>query len=55
MTRWNAFIKKKKAMVVISLKDTITTIRKFLGPVVESIENDTSFSEKWSYEEDNWV
>ena len=55
MTRWNAFIKKKKAMMDISLKDTITTIRKFLGPVVESIENDTSFSEKWSYEEDNWV
>ena len=39
ITRWNAFIKKKKAMRYASFEETISTIRKFVGPVIDSIEN----------------
>ena len=54
ITRWNAFIKKKKAMINASLKETISTIRKFVGPVIESIENETHWSKHWSHEDEIW-
>ena len=54
ITRWNAFIKKKKAMRYASFEETISTIRKFVGPVMESIENETQWPKHWSHEDESW-
>ena len=54
ITRWNAFIKKKKAMRYASFEETISTIRKFVGPVIESIENETQWPKHWSHEDESW-
>ena len=35
--RWSSFIKKKKAMINISLEDTINVINDLLKPIVEAI------------------
>ena len=47
--RWNSFIKKKKAMVSISLEDTIDLINDLLKPIVETIINNQNFSKLWNH------
>ena len=54
-SRWKSFVKKKKALLPISLEDTIRSIQQFLGPVAESIAQDESFSGKWSHDEQKWM
>ena len=54
-SRWKAFVKKKKALIPVSLEETIETIEAFLGPVVGAIKNNSSFSQKWLHEQQKWV
>ena len=54
-SRWKAFVRKKKAMLPVSLEDTIEMFEQFLGPVVNSINGGKNFSGKWSNEERRWV
>ena len=54
-SRWKAFVKKKKALIPVSLEETIETIEVFLGPVVGAIKNNSSFSQKWLHEQQKWV
>lgn len=41
--RWNAFIKKKKAMINVTFKETMSIVVILLEPIVNSINNDTKF------------
>lgn len=53
--RWNSFIKKKKAINRISLNETISVIKELIMPIVDSIENNTSFNYKWSKDKRIWL
>lgn len=55
-SRWKSFIRKKKALLdLTSLSDTIETIRRFIGPLVDSVGSGSSFSGQWSHERQNWI
>ncbi len=49
-TRWNSFVKKKQAMVKVDLLEVINTIRYFLNPIVDAIDNGQGFDKIWNYE-----
>ena len=53
-SRWNAFIKKKQAMVSVSLEETIRIIQAFLTPIAEFITNAGSCPGQWRYEKRAW-
>ena len=53
--RWQAFVKKKKALINIEFEDTIEHIKKLLIPIVEAIENDEEFNLKWDKDKKEWV
>lgn len=53
--RWNSFIKKKKTINRISLNETISVIKELIMPIVDSIENNTSFNCKWSKDKRIWL
>lgn len=53
-TRWKAFVKKKKAMLPVSLEDTIAGIQQFIQPVVDAVINNEKFDCKWSHEQKKW-
>ena len=52
--RWNSFIKKKKAMINISLEDTFNLINDLLKPIVDSIRNNQDLSILWNHVTLNW-
>ena len=52
--RWNSFIKKKKAMMELSLKDTINLINKLLIPIVNALTNDEEFNKYWDSSTLTW-
>ena len=52
--RWNSFIKKKKAMMELSLKDTINLINKLLMPIVNALPNDEEFNKYWDSSTLTW-
>lgn len=54
-TRWKAFVKKKKAMLSVSLEETIKAIQLLMQPVVNAIKNNEVFEGKWSHDEQRWV
>ena len=54
-SRWKAFVKKKKALILVTLKETIHTMEVFLGPVAEAIRSNVQFTGKWKHEEGKWV
>lgn len=41
-TRWNAFLKKKKVLVTISLEEVLAEIKRFVFPLLEGTEPDSS-------------
>ena len=47
--RWNSFVKKKKAMINVSLEDTINIINDLLNPIVASIIHNKDFSKIWNH------
>lgn len=52
--RWKAFLKKKKALVNIELKDAVSLLRVLMLPVVDSIIDDRAYDEKWNHESLRW-
>lgn len=50
-TRWNAFLKKKKALVQISLEETILGVKTFAEPLLEDTNTDAC---KWNPENRVW-
>ena len=54
-TRWNAFVKKKKALLPITLQETIEMIQKFLLPVANAVLSNSKFDASWSHEQQNWL
>lgn len=52
--RWNAFIKKKKAMMHVDFSKTIDLIKILLEPLVVSINDATLFERVWSKEIKRW-
>lgn len=53
--RWNAFIKKKKAMVKVEFTEVIEQVKKLLMPIVEAIEQNKEFEYHWNKEGQEWV
>ena len=54
-TRWNAFIKRKKAMLPISLEDTIDAMKQLLQPIIVAIQTDSDFSKTWHHDKHQWI
>ena len=54
-TRWNAFVKKKKALLPITLQETIEMIQKFMLPVANAVLSNSKFDASWSHEQQNWL
>lgn len=55
LVRWQSFAKKKKAMMNVSLKDTIVQMKCFLLPVVHAIQTESSFDLEWKPEKSMWI
>ncbi len=53
-SRWSAFVKRKRAMLPVSLEDTIAIMRNFLEPVLEAIRHGEEFNFKWCHEQKKW-
>ena len=53
-SRWNAFIKKKRAMINLTFKETMSTIEILLEPIVDSINNNTEFLLNWDSLNKKW-
>lgn len=53
--RWNSFINKKKALIKISLADSLFQIKNLLLPVIDSIKNDTDFEMNWDRKSKKWI
>lgn len=54
-SRWKSFVKKKKAMLPVTMEETIGSIQTFLLPVVESIRAGEKLDKRWDYENQLWV
>ena len=53
-SRWKAFMKKKQAMVSVSLEETIRIIQAFLIPIIVSVTNMESHPGQWLCEKQKW-
>lgn len=53
--RWNAFIKKKKAMMKIEFEEAIEQSKKLLLPIVEAIEQNKKFDYQWDRDKKIWI
>lgn len=53
-SRWKAFVKKKKAMLPITLEDAIRTIHLFLGPIADAINKGENALGRWDHETQSW-
>ncbi|WP_319756383.1 nucleotidyl transferase AbiEii/AbiGii toxin family protein [uncultured Sphaerochaeta sp.] len=54
ISRWNAFIKIKKALIPVGFPESVEKIKEFLLPVVKAIQCDENFHSIWSSEEGAW-
>ena len=52
--RWNSFVKKKKALIKLSLEETVQLLKIFLFPIVEAIKKNELFERTWSHEKKMW-
>ena len=52
--RWNAFTRKKKALVQVELKDVIERIRRLALPVIEDIKSGSIQKKHWDASEEMW-
>lgn len=52
--RWNAFTRKKKALVQVELKDVIERIRRLALPVIEDIKSGSIQKRRWDASEEMW-
>lgn len=53
--RWEAFIKKKKALVKVNFEEAIQLLRALLIPIVEAIHSEEAFEQCWNKETKRWV
>lgn len=53
-SRWNAFVKKKQAMISVSLDETIQMIRSFLMPITTFIIGAGECPAHWSHDKQMW-
>lgn len=53
-SRWNAFIKKKKAMLKIDLQETLDVVQNLLIPIVDAIESKQEFQGEWKKDDLEW-
>ena len=54
-SRWNSFVKKKRAMLPVSLEATIQSIKRFIAPVINALLLKKEFPYLWIMLEQNWV
>lgn len=52
--RWNAFVKKKRAMEKVEFPVLIELLKSFLLPVIMCIKNNDSFDVKWDSKSLEW-
>ena len=52
--RWNAFVKKKRAMVRIEFSDLLKSMKLFLEPVVIAINMQEKYERIWIAEKKIW-
>ncbi|WP_026396302.1 nucleotidyl transferase AbiEii/AbiGii toxin family protein [Acetobacterium malicum] len=52
--RWNAFVKKKRAMVIIEFSDLLISMKLFLEPVINAINKQETYEGKWISEKKIW-
>ncbi len=50
-TRWNAFLKKKKALIQVTINEAMERIKKFASPLLENQSGELSF---WDNEKGSW-
>ena len=50
-TRWNAFLKKKKALIQITLEDVMNWIKIFVRPLLEGSDDSQLI---WDFEKGQW-
>lgn len=53
-SRWKAFVKKKQAMIPVSLEETILIIQSFLKPVIAFITGADNCPGCWQYKKQAW-
>lgn len=53
-SRWKAFLKKKRAMIPVTLEETISIIRKFMEPIAALIITDKQTEKKWNHKQQIW-
>ena len=54
-SRWKSFVKKKKALLDVSLDTAISSMRLFIEPVIRHCNDNTPFSCIWSHERQEWT
>ncbi|MDQ0360955.1 putative nucleotidyltransferase component of viral defense system [Breznakia pachnodae] len=53
--RWNSFVRKKKAMVIVDFSMAMDLIKRFLEPVVIAIVNDEEMTTTWNQNRKKWI
>lgn len=53
-SRWNSFVKKKKAMDSVDFGAAVGTIKVFLQPIVEKIVVKEEINAKWNSQKKGW-
>lgn len=54
-SRWNSFVRKKKAMIPVTLDETISVICRFIGPLLEDINSKRRLEGVWSHSRQMWI
>ena len=53
--RWDAFIKKKKALVKVEFEETMQLLKALFLPIVDAIHKDEIFEQIWKKETKGWM
>ena len=53
-SRWNSFIKKKKAMESVEFLTAVDMIKDFLQPIVEKIIDNVEMNQHWNVQHRSW-
>lgn len=53
-SRWNAFAKKKRISLDLTLEETIAEIQKFTAPIIDAVRNEKDLLMTWDHRERRW-
>ncbi len=53
--RWEAFIKRKKALIRVNFRETMNLVKGLLMPIADAIQIGEVFKKKWSREGKHWM